>query len=109
PTAYATPLLADRPNEPSVVLSRSYVAPIAPKGYQGPAERTNVRSEPAGRQVPQERSAESGAPVPMRTPSGFKVVETRHFVVYSQSAPTEDFLKTIESLHANLVLDLAPF
>lgn len=44
------------------------------------------------------------------TPSGFVKSETQHFYVFSEgSSPGEEFLTTLESLHSNLMLDLAAF
>ncbi|MEK7381887.1 MAG: basic secretory protein-like protein [Elusimicrobiota bacterium] len=43
-------------------------------------------------------------------PPGFVKTGTKHFNVYSeQSAAAERFLELLETLHANLMLDLAPF
>ncbi len=43
-------------------------------------------------------------------PPGFEKIVTRHFNVYAeQSAASDRFIQLLENLHANLMLDLAPF
>lgn len=42
-------------------------------------------------------------------PAGFARTVTRHFIVYSEGAPaSERFIRLLENLHGNLMLDLAP-
>jgi hypothetical protein len=85
-------------------------APIAPRGYEPPSEPVAVRPAPP----PPAQPAPGPEASPTRTfrgktPNGFHLVETRHYLLYTQSEASEKLLKTIETLHSNLMLDLAPF
>lgn len=54
--------------------------------------------------------AQGGTPETPRAPAGFETARTAHFVVFSQGGPApERFLEMLETLHANLMLDLAAF
>lgn len=83
-----------QPPPSSLDFVRPDPAPPSPEPRR--AERRNVRPE-------QRLKAET--PVP----AGFARTMTRHFAVYSEGAPaSERFLRLLENLHGNLMLDLAP-
>lgn len=83
-----------------------FIKPLPPK-FPRAAEpqRPKTPSPPSLRrheQVPVE-----DAPA---VPRGFSFVQLRHFNVYTEGDPPEEnFLETLEKLHANLMLDLAAF
>ncbi|PIR19056.1 MAG: hypothetical protein COV48_04095 [Elusimicrobia bacterium CG11_big_fil_rev_8_21_14_0_20_64_6] len=96
--------------------------PITPSpDYVGPATDANHR-EPDGPGISaspppkhpspthrlEDRTRTAAADMP--APPGFARSTSRHFVVFSEQYPaSERFLELIESLHSNLMLDLAPF
>jgi hypothetical protein len=93
---------------------------IPSSDYVGPAPSTSrraVASNPAVTAVapaPRERATISRedrtAPVDAPTPPGFVRSTSRHFTIYAEQYPaSERFIELIESLHSNLMLDLAPF
>ncbi|MBI5596176.1 MAG: hypothetical protein HY928_08835 [Elusimicrobia bacterium] len=66
------------------------------------------RTEPEARPAPERlaRPPEEEAP----TPKGFTRTQTNHFNIYAEGkAPSLEFRETLESIHANLMLDLAAF
>lgn len=66
------------------------------------------RDEPQAQPAPQRptRPPEEEAP----TPKGFTRTQTNHFNIYAEGkAPSLEFRETLESIHANLMLDLAAF
>lgn len=70
-----------------------------------PASTAKKQSDP--KQSIEPRKPPSSAPT---TPKGFIQKKTRHFYVYSENTPPSlEFLETLESLHANIMLDLASF
>ena len=89
---------------PGAAASRSsldYIQPL-PMEKPLPPERRARESRPMRR--------ESTRRADLPTPPGFIKTETRHFNVYSESDPaSERFLELLESLHGNLMLDLAAF
>lgn len=91
--------LPDPPAEPRSSLDYIKTLPMArPLPASHLRHRTPMRHEVANRR--------GELPVP----PGFVKTETRHFAVYSERYPaSEEFLKVIESLHGNLMLDLAAF
>lgn len=103
-------------SSPSLAPSGSPLAPGAPPGAAEtrPSSIGFVTPEPAPRPAPRprprpsvrpEQRLEREAPVP----AGFVKTVTRHFVVYSEGAPaSERFVRLLENLHGNLMLDLAP-
>ena len=96
------PGLESRPLPPSMIL------PVAPPGARAPAERAEERPAPP----PEAASASPEAPpAPARSapPPGFHEAETAHFVVFDQDEPDPKLLDTLESLQANLMIDLASF
>lgn len=86
--------------------------------YVGPAPSTS-RRQPVAPVAPAPRPrrpapriddhmARSAADMP--TPPGFVRSSSRHFTVFAEQYPaSERFIELIESLHSNLMLDLAPF
>jgi hypothetical protein len=98
------PLPAEAPEEP--------LLPVAPEGYAGPS------AEPPAAGKPEPPAAEKAEPARPRKAlrrsrprelEGFELTESRHFYLYSQSEPDPAFLETVETLHLNLMVDLAPF
>lgn len=96
---------APAPEEIPIAESAS-PAPIPPSIAAAPVPAalpptpTNVPADPAPKTPP------SDPPVPY----GFEKSVTRHFNVYAErSAAPPHFLELLENLHANLMLDLAPF
>ncbi len=97
--------------------------PVIPSSeYIGAAPTSGGRRAPvdpaATRTAPQQaapahttRSREDrSAPVDLVTPAGFVRSTSRHFIVFAEQYPaSERFIELIESLHSNLMLDLAPF
>ena len=93
---------------------------LPPPEAVGPAPSTDKRSMPvtaAPSPVPQAKTSrrvlrmEDRAQLPdPPVPPGFVKTVTRHFNVYSeQYEASERFQELLETLHANLMLDLAPF
>ena len=79
----------------------------APAVSAGPAAATARRRAKVRHLVSEDRS--SALPDPP-VPEGFVKTTSRHFNVYAEQSPASDaFLELLESLHANLMLDLAPF
>ncbi|MBI4060458.1 MAG: hypothetical protein HY403_03425 [Elusimicrobia bacterium] len=74
--------------------------------HSGPAPRGRAITA-APRRI-QDHAAAPGADVP--APQGFVRSDSRHFTVFAEQYPaSERFIELIESLHSNLMLDLAPF
>ncbi|MCR4295662.1 MAG: basic secretory family protein, partial [Elusimicrobia bacterium] len=85
-----------RRNDPSPVAAAP-AAPRRPAPAPGPARTTRSRED---------RTSLADMP----TPAGFVRSSSRHFTVFAEQYPaSERFLELIESLHSNLMLDLAPF
>ena len=105
---------------------------VAPTGDVGPAASSERRDEPSVAEAPLAPSApfpprarprsaplrpkrswreDRNSPLPdPPVPEGFQKSVTRHFNVYAEQYEASDrFLELIENLHANLMLDLAPF
>ncbi len=121
PSALPPPVAppADR-TELNVIPSPEYVGPAPSSGRRtvaanqdvaavGPAPRG--RPAPPAGPAPTTRSREDrSSPADMTTPSGFVRSTSRHFTVFAEQYPaSERFIELIESLHSNLMLDLAPF
>ncbi len=91
-------------------------ATLAPPAVDGhltlpPAERITPRpaprTQPPGRVFRHDRAQVLPDPP---VPRGFHKTMTRHFNVYSEGEPAADeFIKLLENLHGNLMLDLAAF
>ncbi|MBI5629567.1 MAG: hypothetical protein HY921_01645 [Elusimicrobia bacterium] len=63
----------------------------------------------AGRVSPARREARNRIP-DQPVPTGFVKTASPHFNVYAEAAPaSEDFVRILENLHGNLMLDLAAF
>ncbi len=100
----------------NVIPSSEYVGPAPSSGRRtvaanpavtavGPAQ--HGRPAAATHRI-EDRSAPSAADMP--TPPGFVRSTSRHFTVFAeQYSASERFIELIESLHSNLMLDLAPF
>jgi len=76
-----------------------------------PAVSPVVPAAPPASRVRQTLSREDRtAPADMPTPPGFVRSSSRHFLVFAEQYPASArFIELIESLHSNLMLDLAPF
>jgi hypothetical protein len=73
----------------------------------GPAQRGRP-APPAATHRIEDRTQSSASDMP--TPPGFVRSTSRHFTVFAeQYQASERFIELIESLHSNLMLDLAPF
>ncbi len=102
--------------------------PLPPEGARPPVSpQPSVQPEiPQARPLPQagegprrggEGTEQASKPEPAlpslsrrrRAPRGFHASETRHFLVYDQDQTDPKLLETLESLHGNLMLDLAAF
>ncbi len=105
------------PNQPSTDTGLNV---IPSSEYIGPAPSTSRRVVAANPAVAAVAPAPRGratlsredrtAPVDMPTPPGFVRSSSRHFTVFAEQYPaSERFIELIESLHSNLMLDLAPF
>jgi len=94
---------------PSVIPSADY-AGAAPSSERrapvaAPVTAARVPSPPMSRSREDRTS-----PADMSTPAGFIRSNSRHFTVFAEQYPaSERFIELIESLHSNLMLDLAPF
>ena len=116
----AVPPAALRGNPPSGAPSVAGLNVIPSSDYVGAAPAGGTRRAPVDpgaapasppRPAPTTRSREDRtSPADMPTPAGFVRTNTRHFTVFAEQYPASDrFLELIESLHSNLMLDLAPF
>jgi hypothetical protein len=99
------------PADPSanVIPSSDYVGAAAPNERRSaPPPVASQPSQPAPRRAaPREDRV---APADLPTPAGFVRSDSRHFTVFAEQYPASDrFIDLIESLHSNLMLDLAPF
>jgi len=94
---------------PAPSTSRRAVSSNPEVAAAGPEPRG--RPAPAPGPAPTTRSREDrSVPSDMATPSGFVRSDSRHFTVFAEQYPaSERFIELIESLHSNLMLDLAPF
>jgi hypothetical protein len=82
--------------------------PIVSTGPEAAAARRARREEAQQRRlrVEDRQAPPTDAPVP----PGFVKTQTRHFSVYAEQFPASDrFEELLETLHSNLMLDLAPF
>ncbi|HAZ07828.1 MAG TPA: hypothetical protein DCZ01_04725 [Elusimicrobia bacterium] len=116
PAPDAAPAAAGRPADPALnVLPPPDAAGPAPSTDRLPAETAQApapaRTSAAARAPHRQRSENRSLSLPdPPVPPGFVKSGTRHFNVYSeQHAASDRFLELVESLHANLMLDLAPF
>ncbi|MFA5139994.1 MAG: hypothetical protein WC728_12245 [Elusimicrobiota bacterium] len=76
-------------------------APIPPALPARPAPEPAPEPAPTKPPVPPEQAP---------TPHGFVKIDTAHFTVFAEEKTASlEFLETLESLHANLMLDLAAF
>jgi len=95
----------------NVIPSSEYVGAAPPTGRRtatAPPAVAPVGPAPRGR-TPLSREDRT-APADMPTPAGFVRSSSRHFTVFAEQYPaSERFIELIESLHSNLMLDLAPF
>jgi len=94
---------------PSGLAPSSLGGVRAPDYIRGPASDATAPppSEPGVTVAPPPAAA---PPAEAPLPVGFVKRFTRHFTVYSESAPpSPEFLELLENLHGNLMLDLAPF
>ena len=91
PEVQAVAAVEQRPNALDYIKPMTPKSPV-PRRTKGPVRRERtLRSDPA-------------------IPPGFVKVVTRHFSVYSEGDPPSDqFVGLLESLHGNLMLDLAAF
>lgn len=103
-----------------VIPSADYVGPAPTSGRRGepaPVAAAPAAPRPAPRPAPEAaparttRSREDRSSLAdMPTPAGFVRSTSRHFTVFAEQYPaSERFIELIESLHSNLMLDLAPF
>lgn len=89
---------------PARTPPRTELLPTAPKL---PEPAAKPAAEPKARPAPRKKQ---GAAADQEAPKGFVKKQTRHFLVYSEDTPPSlEFLETLESLHANIMLDLAAF
>ncbi|MDD5302090.1 MAG: hypothetical protein PHS14_03190 [Elusimicrobia bacterium] len=96
---------------PKVIASPEYVGPAPSGGRRAVASNPDVAPiGPAARgRAPYSREDRT-SPADMPTPAGFVRSASRHFTVFAEQYPASDrFIELIESLHSNLMLDLAPF
>ena len=100
----------------NVIPSPEFAGPAPSSGRRAVSSDqrvTAVGPAPRGRPAPpvtrrEDRIASSAADMP--TPPGFVRSNSRHFTVFAEQYPaSERFIELIESLHSNLMLDLAPF
>lgn len=99
PNAALLPPGAAVPPQPS---SLDYIKPIVPE-KPPPAAPPRKAHRRMRRETPVARPEAT-------VPPGFAKTETRHFSVYSEGYPASDeFLRLLENLHGNLMLDLAAF
>lgn len=99
----------------NVIPSPEYVGPASSNGRRAVSANPAVtavgpsqRGRPADAQRIEDHIAPSAADMP--TPPGFVRSASRHFTVFAEQYPaSERFIELIESLHSNLMLDLAPF
>jgi hypothetical protein len=84
-------------------------APPPPPAATKPRRRPAARAK--GRRPSRAWREDRSRPLPdPPVPPGFVKSVTRHFNVYAERYPASDqFLELLENLHANLMLDLAPF
>jgi hypothetical protein len=99
---------SDRREAPAAVaeapLAEAPLAHVAPRPPRATPRAAPVRPKRAWRE---DRTAALPDPP---VPEGFQKSVTRHFNVYAEQYEASDrFLELIENLHANLMLDLAPF
>ena len=107
------PTPAPPPSAPLPKPPSEYIGAVSPAPAPGQPKRRPVAApgapprRPKRRVVPEDR-VEQRTETPV--PPGFAQSVTPHFIVYAEQYPASDrFLELIESLHGNLMLDLAPF
>lgn len=72
-------------------------------------ERAPAAKDGETRSHQHEEEPASGGELP-KAPAGFQTARTAHFIIFSErDAVPEQFLDTLETLHSNLMLDLAAF
>ncbi|MFA6004814.1 MAG: hypothetical protein WC881_12200, partial [Elusimicrobiota bacterium] len=78
----------------------------APDYISGPAGPPRQAAPPPAARAPAPEPESLEVPVP----TGFFSSRTRHFTIYAEGAPaSEDFQELLETLHGNMMLDLATF
>jgi len=128
----SVPALGGDPSQAAAPAPAPYAPPsstglnvVPAPGYVGPAPSTGKRAVSSNPDVPAVGPAPRGRPpaaaprredrvapaaADMPTPPGFVRSTSRHFTVFAEQYPaSERFIELIESLHSNLMLDLAPF
>ncbi len=95
----------------NVIPSSEYIGPAPSTTRRTVAENPAVAPvAPAPRPRATHSREDRTAPADMPTPPGFVRSSSRHFLVFAEQYPaSERFIELIESLHSNLMLDLAPF
>ncbi len=107
--------------KPAETAIAAHAAPPTPvplvsgAGLKSLPSSQHVVAAPKARPTPppkarliEDRAAPSAADMP--APPGFVRSASRHFTVFAEQYPASDrFIELIESLHSNLMLDLAPF
>lgn len=99
-----TPLPSEIPPESSAAVSgpMDFIKPLPPK-FDPETPTPRKRAAPIRREA---KIARKDPPIP----PGFVKTPTPHFNIYSEEIPpSEEFLKLLENLHGNLMLDLAAF
>ncbi|MFC1679672.1 peptidase MA family metallohydrolase [Elusimicrobiota bacterium] len=99
------------PNLPKPKPARSYPADRMPPVKPGVVKIKEILPRKTAKPKPPKREPARKKPKKkQKTPKGFMRTQTRHFTIFSQGKkPSLEFLETLESLHANLMLDLAAF
>jgi hypothetical protein len=93
---------------PAPSSSRRAVASNPRVTAVGPAQRGRASTAPPVARRIEDRTQSTASDMP--TPPGFVRSNSRHFTVFAeQYQASERFIELIESLHSNLMLDLAPF
>ena len=92
---------------PAAVIGVS-PAPRPPPNFRGLADEKvpdRLPARPPEAERPKEPPPEETPP-----PKGFSLISTKHFNIYAEGKPASlEIRETLESLHANLMLDLAAF
>lgn len=103
PAVSPTPAAAPTPAPPA---SGTGLKVLPSSEHLGPAP--SARPTPPKIRRVEDRATPSVADMP--APPGFVRTTSRHFTVFAERSPaSERFIELIESLHSNLMLDLAPF
>ena len=109
----AAPLAATSVPDPilNVIPSPEYLGPAPSTGRRVVSAKPGVLAVgPALRGRTPHSREDRAALADMPTPPGFVRSVSRHFTVFAEQYPaSERFIELVESLHSNLMLDLAPF